>query len=388
MIDLEKLLAELVSCRSVTPDQAGALDIAENTLKSVGYETERLPKADVDNLFVKFGSGEPSLLFAGHIDVVPVGDFSLWETDPFALQNKKGYFYGRGVEDMKGAVAAMLSAFLKVMQASQSKINGTLALLLTSDEEGPAIHGMHHVVQVLNDRGYYFDNCLIGEPTSKKILGDTLKIGRRGSLSVKIILYGKQGHVAYPHLVDNPVHCGAKVIYRLLSEDWGKFDDAQTAEKSFPPTSIQVTDFNVGNLVDNMVPSKAQIKVNFRFGSDHSEKRLLSRVEEILKEESGKDKYLLEWKVSAKPYRTSQESPFIGLVSKVVSETNNVVPEISLDGGTSDGRFLKDICNHVIELGVIHKTLHQVNEKTNIKDLVMLRDIYVQVIYKALCSSK
>ena len=372
------ILQNLIRCRSVTPEEGGALDYLEGILKPAGFQCQRLVFKDkdtpeVDNLFARWGTGEPHLCFAGHTDVVPAGDETLWSHPPFAAEISHGKIYGRGARDMKGPVAAFVAAALDYVSAQGAK-PGSISLLITGDEEGPAINGTVKVLHWMKAHGHVPNHCIVGEPTCVEKLGDTIKIGRRGSLSFVVSVQGKQGHAAYPHKADNPIPKLARFIDRLSTT---KLDDGNA---HFDPSSLAVTTFDVGNPATNVIPARAVAKFNVRFSTEHTPASLKALVQTLIKEvraELGGT-----WEVvtheGAEAFITAPGA-FVGLVQDAVAAETGLVPKLSTSGGTSDARFVKDYCP-VLEFGPTNATIHETDEHLDIEELKATTRIYAQVI--------
>lgn len=372
-------LAEaLISRASVTPNDEGCQALISDILVPLGFQAESLRFEDVDNLWIKHTPNpeakQPVLVFAGHTDVVPVGDESRWTSPPFEPSIRDGMLYGRGAADMKSSIAAMTQAAYEfVSQHPQHK--GTLALLITSDEEGPSINGTVKVCDTLRERQEPLDYCVVGEPSSTSKLGDTIKNGRRGSLGAVLTVQGKQGHVAYPHLARNPIHLMAPALAELVAQEWDQGNDY------FPPTTMQISNLNSGTGASNVVPGQARMMFNFRFSTETTPEQLKQRVHEIF------DKYDLdysiEWTLSGEPFLTTPANLSEAAIA-AIQETCQITPELSTTGGTSDGRFIAKICPQVIELGPINASIHQVDEHIRVADIEPLKNIYLAIMKKLL----
>ncbi len=374
------ILQDLIRCPSVTPHDHGALSVVENLLQSGGFSTHRLvfkdqDTPDIDNLFARIGTKGPHLCFAGHTDVVPVGDEEGWTHPPFAAEIHGGQLYGRGATDMKGSIAAFAAAALDYVRENP-KFKGSISFLITGDEEGPAINGTIKVLEWMKKFQHVPDHCLVGEPSSADALGDTLKIGRRGSLSFSVTVEGKQGHVAYPHKVSNPVAKLARFVDRISTTALDEGND------HFDPSSLQVTTFDVGNTASNVVPAKAMAKFNIRFSTEHNYDSLRAWVNiqiETVKAELGGT-----WNITsnegAEAFITEPGS-FVGLVQDAVQEETGLLPKLSTSGGTSDARFVKDYCP-VLEFGPTNTTIHQVDERISVEELKATTQIYRRIIEK------
>jgi len=368
--DVLALTTELIRRPSVSPEDQGCLDILCPLLEPFGFKNERLRYGPVDNLWARHGSGAPVLCFAGHTDVVPTGPREEWASDPFEPLVKDGMLYGRGAADMKSGLAAMIVATQRFV-AKNPKHRGTLAFLLTSDEEGPSIEGTRKVMETLEARKEKIDWCLVGEPSSGDKLGDTVKIGRRGSLSGKLTVHGVQGHVAYPHLADNPVHALAPALAELAGRVWDKGNDF------FQATSFQVSNINAGTGAPNVIPGELRLRFNVRFSTEQTVEKLQQTITEIL--DRHKVNYTLEWFVSGLPFFTPP-GVLSQAVQQAVKELTGLNTELSTTGGTSDGRFIAPTGAQVVELGVGNATIHKVNESVRIADIETLSKMYERVM--------
>jgi succinyl-diaminopimelate desuccinylase len=371
------LLENLIRCPSVTPDEAGALDCLVAYLSALGFHCERLVFSepgtpDVDNLFARFGKSSPHLCFAGHIDVVPPGRLEDWAAPPFAAHRENGFLFGRGAADMKGSIAAFATAAADAVK--EGAFSGSLSLLITADEEGPAINGTRKVLAWMKEKGHIPDHCIVGEPTSTEKLGDTIKIGRRGSLSFDVKIAGIQGHVAYPHKADNPIPKLARLIDRLATH---KFDDGNDR---FDPTTLAVTTFDVGNPAANVIPAHARACFNIRFNTEQTTESLVTAVQGVCKsvEDELGGSFTLDITPRADAFIT-EPGAFVGVVLDAIAAETGVVARLSTSGGTSDARFIKDYCP-VLEFGAPNATIHQVNERIAIADLRNLAAIYRTMI--------
>ncbi|MBX3677633.1 MAG: succinyl-diaminopimelate desuccinylase [Rhodocyclaceae bacterium] len=365
-----ELASELISCRSVTPEDGGCMDIIARHLAPLGFSLERMNQGSVSNLWARRGSQGPIVCFAGHTDVVPPGPLDQWASDPFKPTVRDGSLHGRGAADMKTSIAAFVTATERFV-ANRSDHPGTIALLLTSDEEGPAIDGTVRVVEALKTRGEKLDYCIVGEPTSAARLADTIKNGRRGSLAGRLVVRGVQGHIAYPHLVKNPVHMVAPALAELAATEW------DAGNEFFPPTSWQVSNFHAGTGADNVVPGAAEILFNFRFSTASTPDGLKARVHEIL-DRHGVE-YALDWTLSGKPYLTPRDK-LVEVVSQSVRDIIGIETELSTSGGTSDGRFIADICPQIIELGPLNATIHKIDECIEVADIELLSRLYERIL--------
>lgn len=372
------MLQALVRCKSVTPFDGGALGIVQGWLESVGFHCERLvfmdrDTPDIDNLFARIGSSGPHLCFAGHTDVVPEGDETIWTQQPFAAEIKDGFLFGRGATDMKGSVTAFAAAAMDYLQEfGPSK--GSISFLITGDEEGPAINGTVKVLQWMKANGHIPDHCLVGEPSCVDTLGDTMKIGRRGSLSFIVMVEGKQGHAAYPQKADNPIPKLARLVDRLSTT---KLD---AGNESFDPSSLSFTSFDVGNPAGNVIPSKAVLKFNIRYSTEHTYASLKALVDEhiaAVNNELG-GKWAVAYTEGAEAFIT-EPGAFVGLVQDAVEAETGLVPKLSTSGGTSDARFIKDYCP-VLEFGPTNATIHQTDERISVEELKAVTRVYRRVI--------
>ena len=373
-----ELAKDLIARRSNTPEDAGCQEVMIKRLEPLGFKIERMRFGDVDNFYARRGDSGPLLVFAGHTDVVPTGPVEKWHTPPFEPTIKDGMLYGRGAADMKTSCAAFITAIEEFI-ALHPEHPGSIGLLITSDEEGIAINGTVKVVEALKARNEHFDYCIVGEPTSNKVVGDMIKNGRRGSLSGKLTVKGVQGHIAYPHLVKNPIHMVAPAIKDMVETVWDK------GNEYFPPTSWQISNMNGGTGATNVVPGEVEILFNFRFcpeldGQGSTEQNLKSRVHAIL-DKHALD-YDLEWEYSP-PYITPR-GELVEAISKAIEESYAVTPELSTTGGTSDGRFIADICKQVIEFGPLNATIHKLNECVAVADIEPLKDTYKRTLEKLL----
>ncbi|MBV6476035.1 MAG: succinyl-diaminopimelate desuccinylase [Rhodocyclaceae bacterium] len=364
------LARELIARRSVTPEDGGCLEIVSQRLAPLGFRLERLDRGGVSNLWARRGGSGPVLCFAGHTDVVPSGPLEQWRSDPFRPEVRDGHLFGRGAADMKGSIAAFVTATERFLAAHPDHA-GAIALLLTSDEEGRAVDGTVRVVETLAARGEALDYCIVGEPTSAARLADTIKNGRRGSLSGRLLVKGVQGHIAYPHLVKNPVHKVAPALAELAATVW------DAGNEYFPPTSWQVSNFHAGTGADNVVPGSAEILFNFRFSTASTPDALQARVHDIL-DRHGVE-YALEWTLSGQPYLTPR-GRLVEAVSQAIRDSVGLDTELSTSGGTSDGRFIAAICPEVIELGPLNATIHKIDECVAVADLDALSRIYERAL--------
>jgi succinyl-diaminopimelate desuccinylase len=365
--DLKNILADLVAFESVTPNDALCQKYMLAIFKKLNFRTEIYNSPPVSNFYAEFGESGPLLVFAGHTDVVPTGDLSKWLTPPFQLAEKDNMVYGRGVADMKGSLASMLIAAQKFVNAYPTPA-GRIGFLITSGEEGDDfLHGTPYVMTKLQEQGIKPDYCIVGEPSSSRRVGDVIKIGRRGSLSGKILLHGVQGHVAYPHLAKNPIHLVAPVIDELTNKTWDMGGD------HFPPTSLQITQIKSGGEANNIIPGEITINFNFRYSTEQTAEKLKAAVYACFKSHDLEPS--IDWLLSGEPFLTSQGKLLDTCVDVIKEHTNQEV-ELSTSGGTSDGRFIAPLGVELIELGPVNKTIHQVNESVSLSDLDTLTDLY------------
>lgn len=360
------LTGSLINCSSVTPDDAGCQKIIGDRLKALGFSLESMRFGDVDNLWARKGKSSPLFVFAGHTDVVPAGPVDQWQSPPFEATIRDGHVYGRGAADMKGCIAAMICACEKFIAACPEH-KGSIAFLITSDEEGIAKNGTVKVIETLEARQEKIDWCLVGEPSSAEILGDTIKVGRRGSLSADLIIYGIQGHIAYPHKAENPIHRFSPALTELCNKEWDK------GNEYFQPTSFQISNINAGTGADNVIPGDLKITFNFRFSTEQTAEKLQMRVEEILKKHQLK--YSINWRLSGNPFLT-KKGLLVTAIAKAIKDVQNIETELSTIGGTSDGRFIAPTGCEVAEFGLINASIHKIDECASITDLEKLTEIY------------
>lgn len=360
------LVKDLIARPSVTPDDVDCQMLLAQRLERIGFQCETIARGGVTNLWARRGAGAPLTVFAGHTDVVPPGPRDKWDSDPFVPTERDGFLYGRGAADMKSSIAAFVVAAEEFV-AAHPEHPGSIALLITSDEEGPAADGTVIVCDELRQRGEQLDYCIVGEPTSTEALGDVCKNGRRGSLSGRLLVKGVQGHVAYPHLARNPVHQLAPALTELVAIEWDQ------GNEYFPPTTFQVSNLHAGTGATNVVPGEAVALFNFRFSTASTPEALKTRVHEVL-DRHGLE-YQLDWELGGEPFLTPRGSLTDALVSAIQAETG-LQAELSTTGGTSDGRFIARICPQVIEFGPCNATIHKVNERIELSSLAPLKNIY------------
>ncbi|MGQ9685402.1 MAG: succinyl-diaminopimelate desuccinylase [Thiobacillaceae bacterium] len=357
---------QLIARRSLTPDDAGCQDWLATRLAALGFSLDWVRSGGVTNLWARRGSDSPVVCFAGHTDVVPTGPLERWSYDPFTPTLSDDYLYGRGAADMKGSIAAFLAA-VEDFLAAHPHHPGTIAWLITSDEEGPAVDGTVKVVERLAARGERIDYCIVGEPTCAERFGDTMKNGRRGSLHGRLRVHGVQGHIAYPHLARNPIHLAAPAIAELAATEW------DAGNEYFPPTTWQISNIHGGTGATNVIPATVDIVFNFRFSTASSVEGLQTRVRHILDRHGLQ--YDLDWELGAKPYLTPR-GRLVEALAESIREHTGVEPELSTTGGTSDGRFIADIAREVVEFGPVNKTIHKIDECVGVEELTQLVGIY------------
>ncbi|MBX3709384.1 MAG: succinyl-diaminopimelate desuccinylase [Gammaproteobacteria bacterium] len=365
------LTSQLIACPSVTPQDAGCQKIISQRLAAIGFQCEPMQFSDVNNLWARYGTRSPLIVFAGHTDVVPPGPTSDWSSPPFQPDIRDNTLYGRGAVDMKSAIAAMVTA-VETFVKTNPIFPGSIGFLLTSDEEGSAINGTVKVMETLLQRGEKIDYCLVGEPSSNKKVGDQIRIGRRGSLHAKITIHGKQGHVAHPHLAMNPIHTSANALHELAGIEWDK------GNEYYPPTTFQISNIHSGTGAANVIPGHLDLLCNFRFSTAVTVNELKERTEAILKKHGLQ--YNVEWHISAEPFLT-KKGKFISLVQQAIQDITGLSAVLSTGGGTSDGRFIAPTGTEVIELGVSNATAHHVNECVDLDELITLERIYNTLLH-------
>ena len=374
MSETIELAKSLISKASVTPDDKGCQSIMMERLKKIGFEIHPLKFGDVDNFWATRGNGGPLFAFAGHTDVVPAGNEDAWNTAPFEPTIKDGYLYGRGAADMKGGLASMVTATENFVKENPNH-NGTIAFLITSDEEGVAINGTVKVMDYLNENNQKIDFCLIGEPSSSAILGDVIRNGRRGCLNGSLTVKGKQGHIAYPQLANNPIHLVTPALNQLCDEEW------DNGNEYFPATSLQISNIHSGYGVTNVIPGELEVLFNFRYSTETTHELLQKRVVEILDDYDFE--YSIDWHHSGFPFLTPKGS-LVDACAEAISNVRSIETQLSTSGGTSDGRFIAQEGTQVVELGPVNATIHQVNETVLVQDLEDLSRIYSKVLTKIL----
>ena len=373
-----QLAKELIKFPSITPVDAGVMKFLEKKLKKLGFKTKILIFKEkgfqpVKNLYARLGTKGPNLCYAGHLDVVPPGNIKDWTINPFKPSVKKGYLIGRGANDMKSSIAAFVSAVNTFLLINKN-FNGSISLLITGDEEGDAVNGTKKVVEYLKKRREKINFCLVGEPTNPSVLGEMIKIGRRGSLTGKLTIFGQQGHVAYPHRANNPSTTIVKILKELKDI---KFD---SGTKDFQPTNLEVTKININNTADNVIPAIAEATFNIRFNNKHSSKSLKNKLDKIFKKMSKKNnsKFKIEYKISGEAFLTKPNRTTF-MVQNIIKKITKIRPKLSTTGGTSDLRFIKSLCPG-LEFGLVGKTMHKVDEAVSLKDLKNLTKIYLNIL--------
>ncbi|HSY96006.1 MAG TPA: succinyl-diaminopimelate desuccinylase [Steroidobacteraceae bacterium] len=372
-----RLTEELIARASVSPVDGGCQALMIERLEAIGFDVEKLKFGPVDNFWARRGREGPVFCFAGHTDVVPSGPVDEWHSDPFVPRVVDGVLYGRGAADMKSGLAAMVTACEEFVRRYPSH-RGTLAFLITSDEEGPSVDGTRRVVEVLREREERIDWCLVGEPSSELALGDTIKIGRRGSLSGRLTVHGVQGHIAYPQFADNPVHAVVPALAELAARSWDR------GNEHFQPTTFQVSNISAGTGAPNVIPGELKARFNLRFSTEQTVDGLKTVVEELLRRH--RVNYSLEWFVSGYPFLTAPGDLSQAAI-RAVQEQLQITPKLSTGGGTSDGRFIAPMGAQVIEMGVINATIHKVNECVRVADIDGLQRLYTRILELLLAPS-
>jgi succinyl-diaminopimelate desuccinylase len=373
------LARDLLRCPSVTPAEGGALGLIEGVLKGAGFEVHRVTFAEpgtvpIENLYARIGTSSPHLVFAGHTDVVPPGDAGKWAHPPFAGEIVDGTLYGRGAVDMKGAVACAIAAALDHLAAHGGKPRGSISFLITGDEEGIAVNGTVKLLKWAAERGEAFDHCVLGEPSNAAAIGDTIKVGRRGSLNGTLVITGKQGHVAYPERADNPVRGLVTLMSALMASPL----DQGSAQ--FSASNLEFTSIDIGNPVVNLIPGEARARFNIRFNDCHSQVSLKTLIEKRAADAAGERvRWHIAWEPSNADSFVAKPGPFVDLVSDAIKEVTAAAPTLSTTGGTSDARFIKNYCP-VLEFGLVGQTMHQVDERTPVADLATLTAVYRAIL--------
>jgi succinyl-diaminopimelate desuccinylase len=365
---------ELIKRASVTPDDAGCLQLITEHLAPLGFKATHLPFEEVDNLWIRKGEQAPLFVFAGHTDVVPTGPVDSWRYPPFSATIENGQLHGRGAADMKTGIAAMMTACEEfIHEYPQHK--GSIAFLLTSDEEGPATNGTVKVVEYLQNNNISLDWCLVGEPSSTKQVGDVIKNGRRGSLCAQLTIEGKQGHVAYPHLANNPIHLLSELLTALTNMQWDQ------GNNHFPPTTFQISNVQAGTGAENVIPGSAEAWFNLRFSTEITADEIKARIEQLMDERQLK--YKINWRLSGNPFLTP-EGKLVDACKHAIKKVNNIDTQLSTGGGTSDGRFIAPMGAEVVELGVVNASIHQIDEHTAVDQLLQLKEIYKEILIELL----
>lgn len=374
MSDTLDLAIDLISRRSLTPEDAGCQQSIAARLEPLDFKIEHLRFGEVDNLWARRGKDTPLFVFAGHTDVVPTGPLEQWHSDPFTPTLRDGYLYGRGAADMKGGIAAMVTAVERFIKEHPDH-KGSIGFLITSDEEGPSVNGTVKVVEHLEERKEKIDWCVIGEPTCVQTVGDTIKNGRRGSLTAKLVIHGTQGHVAYPHLAANPIHLFSAALNELCAQTWDQ------GNEFFPPTTFQISNIHAGTGADNVIPGDLEVVFNFRFSTELTPEHIKQRVHATL--DKHKFKYDLDWRLSGQPFLTPKGA-LVDAVSAAIKGAAGFETQLSTSGGTSDGRFIAPTGTQVVELGVVNATIHKLNECVKVSELDILSKFYQRILEKLL----
>jgi len=366
----QDLCTELIARRSVSPKDEGCQLILAARLEAMGFTVENMPFGEVSNLWARRGTEGPLVCLAGHTDVVPPGDSAQWQSEPFSATVRDGYLYGRGAADMKGSIAAMITACERFV-ADNGEIKGSIAFLITSDEESIAVDGTRKVIETLQSRGEKIDYCVVGEPSSSEALGDVIRNGRRGSLNGTLTVHGKEGHVAYPDLANNPVHRFMPALAELCAQTWDQ------GNEYFPPTSFQLSNIHAGEGTNNVIPGEMTALFNFRFSSEVTAEDLMEKTESIFN--AHYENYTLEWQLSGNPFITA-EGVLTDAVSRAIESVTGLTTQLSTSGGTSDGRFIAPTGAEVVEIGPCNRTIHKVNECVSLADLEDLSRIYEGIL--------
>jgi succinyl-diaminopimelate desuccinylase len=369
-----QLACDLIARPSITPDDAGCQDMLIERLQAIGFDCETMVFDDVTNLWARRGSAAPLLAFAGHTDVVPTGPLEQWHSNPFEPEIRDGMLYGRGAADMKSSIAAMVTACERFIE-QHADHRGSIALLITSDEEAIAINGTVRVIETLEARGEKIDWALIGEPSSQSQVGDVVKNGRRGSIGAKLVINGIQGHVAYPHKVDNPIHRAMPALHELARHEWDQ------GNSFFPPTSFQISNINAGTGVHNVVPGHAEVLFNLRYSTEIDAHKIMETTRAIL--DKHELDYQIDWSISGYPFLTP-EGALVNAAQQAIMQHAGITPSLETTGGTSDGRFIAPTGAQVLELGPVNESIHKLNEHVNIDDLEQLSKIYESMLEKLL----
>ena len=377
MVDPTLILKQLIACNSVTPREGGALDVLQAVLTPLGFSIERpvftdTNTPDIENLYARRSTSGPHLMFAGHTDVVPTGDTAQWTHGPFSGAVENGMLYGRGAVDMKGGIACFIAALARI-EDKGIKLPGSVSLLITGDEEGPAINGTVKLLEWATQRGETWDGALVGEPTNPETIGEMIKIGRRGSVSGQIIVHGKQGHVAYPHLADNPARGIVALCAALMASP---LDDGSA---DFQPSNLEVTTIDIGNTASNVIAAEARASFNIRFNDHWSQATLKSEIQSRLANAASGIRYTLDWKSSPSDVFLTRDEKLVATLSGSIKTVTGRTPKLSTTGGTSDARFIKNYCP-VVEFGLVGQTMHQIDERVAVRDLETLTAIYERFI--------
>jgi len=366
----QDLCTELIARRSVSPKDEGCQLILAARLEAMGFTVENMPFGEVSNLWARRGTEGPLVCLAGHTDVVPPGDSAQWQSEPFSATVRDGYLYGRGAADMKGSIAAMITACERFV-ADNGEIKGSIAFLITSDEESIAVDGTRKVIETLQSRGEKIDYCVVGEPSSSEALGDVIRNGRRGSVNGTLTVHGTEGHVAYPDLANNPVHRFMPALAELCAQTWDQ------GNEYFPPTSFQLSNIHAGEGTNNVIPGEMTALFNFRFSSEVTAEDLMEKTESIFN--AHYENYTLEWQLSGNPFITA-EGVLTDAVSRAIESVTGLTTQLSTSGGTSDGRFIAPTGAEVVEIGPCNRTIHKVNECVSVADLEDLSRIYQGIL--------